>query len=212
MKLEDLTNIYVVCSVNTCRSPMAQRILMELLPGKNIQSRRSYVNDTPQEKTTVWGEDITQEAANVIMKKYGDEAFCKNHKSKVFLREELKNADIVITMGGHQKNQLICEPEAHMPDGYCKVYTLGELAGKPTTEVSDPWGGADIFDGYCGENDIVQRFAYDQAYEATFIQIRNLLREAMTRDIPLQKMDKIPDKPEFKVYGFTPDYKPSGLW
>jgi protein-tyrosine-phosphatase len=180
MKLQDMTTIYFACMGNTCRSPTAQRILMEYLPEKNIKSR------TCIEGTHLFaGQRLADDAAKLIREHYGDEQFIQNHRSKNITLEELKEADIIITMEAFHKDFLIREPEA-WTDGKCKVYSLGELVGKYSFDVEDPSPG-----------DVVHLNKFlpkkkEQTYENMFQQLRTLIQEALQTDIPPNTIKNMP--------------------
>lgn len=71
MRLEDITKVYFVCSGNTCRSPMAQRILMAKFEerekkGISVYSRRAAVEEhglssaslQETKRRSRWGSDV----------------------------------------------------------------------------------------------------------------------------------------------------------
>ncbi len=73
MRLEDMTKVYFACTGNTCRSPMAQRILMAKLEdgekkGISVYSRRATVEEQASgsaafqgtRKRRRWGSDILE--------------------------------------------------------------------------------------------------------------------------------------------------------
>ena len=144
MKLTDLTNVYFSCTGNTCRSPLAQRIMLEKLREKGIRSisvhsKMSSVSDGEWDKWSNYSDGkISPGARKIILDKLGDTAFVDNHQATVFSKEELEEADLVITMDAVMKRKLLLYDEAINKDGNGKVYTLGELIGRPQERVEDP--------------------------------------------------------------------------
>ena len=144
MKLTDLTNVYFSCTGNTCRSPLAQRIMLEKLREKGIRSisvhsKMSSVSDGEWNKWSNYSDGkISPGARKIILDKLGDTAFVDNHQATVFSKEELEEADLLITMDAVMKRKLLLYDEAINKDGNGKVYTLGELIGRPQERVEDP--------------------------------------------------------------------------
>lgn len=168
--LSSMKQVYFACHGNTCRSPLAQRIMIDRATAHGlghlaIESRQAFVRETGTESsggasdedthrltgfgagaaryfTPEIGEDkpLSNEANAIIQVKFGDAEFGKTHRSKSFSPSELKDADLVITMNEFLKEGLTVYPEAYTPDKRLKVHTLGEIIGKPGWNVADPIG------------------------------------------------------------------------
>jgi len=155
MKITDFKKIYVTCTGNTCRSPMAERIFKEEIAqrglqnsGISVKSRQSNVSSdlsTIVSNATFSPVDakkfilaISRGSREIILKYFGDYDFVKNHVPRAFTESELEQADIVLTMEKDHKNRLKNYLEAYTPDGRVKVYTLGEVVGLPFENVKDP--------------------------------------------------------------------------
>lgn len=178
MSLKTLDSIYIVCSGNTCRSPLAARILQGELEKRgintiDIQSRRATIGEkkTSEGKSGVrWdevgfssassassygsyggsyggygtssqrAEPMSQGTAAVIRRVFADEQYVSQHHARDMELEELSSADLVITMSRSHTRTLRSRVEAFTDGKKTKVYTFGDLLGKPTLEVPDPFG------------------------------------------------------------------------
>ncbi len=206
MKLKEIKNWYTVCTGNTCRSPLLQRIILEKLNEFNldycyVQSRKAIVvtkenmedyllKNPPQE--------MSKGSQEIIRRKFGDNNFAKMHRSRAFTPEELKEADIVITMDHNHKKELIKYSEAFTEKKECKVYTLGELADQPFTEIKDPF-----------HSDIFRLLAIFE--KSTGIRIKNEARKLQAmflsegKEISLSKVKEILTQEILK--GFSEEFK-----
>lgn len=116
--------IVFVCSGNTCRSPMAQAIMMDTIKKHNIEnvevdSFGLYCNS---------GDPISQGAKQALLKM--DIEFESN--SKPLTKEAINKADYIICMTSSHKQALkdVVDPK--------KLFTMNELASKG--EIIDPYG------------------------------------------------------------------------
>ncbi len=197
MSLKTLDSIYIVCSGNTCRSPLAARILQGELEKRgidtiDIQSRRAAIAEkkTSEGKSGVrWDDDVgsfsassansfgsygsyggggygsygtssrqaepmSQGTAAVIRRVFADEQYVSQHHARDMGLEELSSADLVITMSRSHTRTLRSRVEAFTDGKKTKVYTFGDLLGKPALEVPDPFGSDELLldNVYRGEN------------------------------------------------------------
>jgi len=148
MKISDLKTIYLACTGNTCRSPLAQRIFQEelaqrRLPGIMVHSRRASLEDEPRKHYSRYDASdsfLSEGTKEVILAVYGDSIFANRHRSRAFSSDELQDSDLVIAMTMGHKGALTGYQEAFTQDKKVKVHTLGELIGAPHENVSDPIG------------------------------------------------------------------------
>lgn len=114
--------ILLVCTGNTCRSPMLQALLKEKLKKFEKKVEVKSVGVSVGE-----GDKVTQESRQAL-KSYG---IVIRHKPTQIKQEDLKRADIIITMTDELKN--------YFSDNICayKIYSMRQAVG---FNVPDPFG------------------------------------------------------------------------
>ena len=119
-------NIYIICTGNTCRSPMAEAIL-----------RSKKIDDVTVRSagiSTIDGIPIAENAKTLI--EHADMPYTAT--SKVVTAENIEWADYIITMTVAHKHALL----RLCPDVHDKVYTLkGFKNPQLDSDVQDPYGG-----------------------------------------------------------------------
>lgn len=119
-------NIYLICTGNTCRSPMAEAILRSKELG-NVTVRSAGIH--AQE-----GRPISRNAKTLIE----EAAMPHTPRSRVVSSEGLEWADIVLTMTEAHKMELLY----HYPSIQEKTFTLkGFVEFGSDGDVQDPFGG-----------------------------------------------------------------------
>ena len=119
-------NIYLICTGNTCRSPMAEAILRSKgIDNVSVRSAGVHAQD---------GWPISLNAKTLI-----EEAdMLYTPVSRVVSSEDLKWADVVLTMTEGHKTVLIHS----YPEAKYKTFTLkGFVKPESTGDVHDPYGG-----------------------------------------------------------------------
>lgn len=119
--------VLIVCSGNTCRSPMAGALLQHLWKG-----------DRPLEvltagTATVHGLPATAHAVTV-MQEHGLDLTA--HRSQPITPHLLQTVDLILTMTVSHREAL----RLKYPAVSARIYTLAEYAGR-NTDVRDPYGG-----------------------------------------------------------------------
>lgn len=121
--------VLLVCSGNTCRSPMAAAMLRQLW-----QKAPAWPLDVGSAGTgAVPGITATEHAVTAMNRRGLD---ITPHRSRTVDDHTLAGVDLVLTMTGRHKDYILL----HWPQMKGKVYTLGEYA-RNGGDVADPFGG-----------------------------------------------------------------------
>lgn len=123
--------ILMVCSGNTCRSPMAEGLLRRLW--KDI-GEPYPIHVASAGVSAIPGLPASREAIEVMAKRGVDLSY---HRSKALEIEDVKRADLVITMTNAHKAVLVLS----YPEFSHKVFTLSEMiSDRDLSDVPDPFG------------------------------------------------------------------------
>lgn len=119
----------IVCTGNTCRSPMAEGIFKDLAKKHKI--------DLQIKSAGTFAVDGSQISKNAIKALENIGIDIKGYKSS-FLDENLVNqADVILTMTDSHRREII----RRYPQVEKKVYLLNEYAFGNLEDISDPFGG-----------------------------------------------------------------------
>jgi len=133
-----MTRILLVCTGNTCRSPMAEALFLKLLQ-ENSHELEHEIEIGSAGLYTVNNQPASEEAI-IIMEREGLDI--TGHRSRVLDVTMIDEADLVLTMGSSHRDEI----RERFPDCEQRVYTLGEYAGFKGLDINDPIGGG--FDAY----------------------------------------------------------------
>lgn len=125
-----MTHILLVCTGNTCRSPLAEALLRKKLGERGVDGV-----EVSSAGTGAWDGAPASEGAYLIALEHGLDLSA--HRARLLTRELVGTADLVLTMARHHRarvEQLGTGIQAHL---------LGEYAGRAgaEAEVRDPFGG-----------------------------------------------------------------------
>lgn len=146
-----MMHILLVCTGNTCRSPMAEALLRRKLEERNLDGIT-----VGSAGTGAWDGAPASEGAYLVALENGLDL--SGHRARLLTRDLANDATIILTMGRHHRARVeqLGAVEAHL---------LGEYAGRNglEAEVRDPFGG-DI-----------------EGYRDTFADLDQLLDQVVTR-------------------------------
>lgn len=126
-------NILIVCTGNTCRSPMAEAILKKELKDTGKSDDKYTIISAGI--STINGMNASGNAIEVLREKDID---LLGHKSRVITLDLINKADIILTMTKSHKDILM----QLAPEYIDKIYTFREFAGLEKLDISDPFGGS----------------------------------------------------------------------
>ncbi len=125
----DLTVLFV-CTGNTCRSPMAEKIFNEQARGLSAHAFSAGLDAKV-------GSPINPQAADALTKLGYSPT---EHSSTLVSTEAVEKADLILTFTQDQKNEL----GQRFPTAIRKLFTISEYAnGEQGQDVLDPYGKSD---------------------------------------------------------------------
>jgi protein-tyrosine-phosphatase len=120
--------ILVICTGNTCRSPMASGMLKEMLEEKGR-------SDIEVDSAGIFAFEDQSASENAISAAETNGFDLKDHKAKRLDKSLLSKADLVITMTNSHRDAIL----NFMPSMKSKIFTLNSFVGKEG-DIIDPFG------------------------------------------------------------------------
>lgn len=120
-KDKEIQNILIICTGNTCRSPMAHGLLSKLLHDSSVDG----VTVHSMGVTAFDGDEITPNAKDVLAEMDID---MSNHKSRRVMLEDIYESDLIIAMTNQHKKDIVRNCEQVVED---KILVM---------DIVDPYG------------------------------------------------------------------------
>jgi protein-tyrosine phosphatase len=128
-------HIVVVCLANQCRSPMGELLLARALEGTGIEVTSAGLEAMP-------GLPATASARRAVERRFGQDLLA-GHKASLLTAGLMGQADLILVMTAGQKQHLLGDWSRVIDGLDDKLFTIGEFAGRPSTDVDDPVGKPD---------------------------------------------------------------------
>ena len=122
--------VLVVCSGNTCRSPMAEALLKQALEAAGVQGIT-----VESAGIGAWEGAPVSEGAYLVLLERGLDL--SGHRARLLTPELVAQADVILTMGRIQLGKV------REMGGGARAHLFGAFAGAATdqAEIADPYGG-----------------------------------------------------------------------
>lgn len=121
--------ILFVCTGNTCRSPMAEGILRDMLEEEGL--------DIEVDSAGIYALNGDRAADNAVGALEEKSINISQHRAKTIHGDLIDGVDLILTMGASHKNLLL----GNFDLAQGKIYTLKEFAYASQEDVADPFGG-----------------------------------------------------------------------
>ena len=125
-------SILFVCTGNSCRSPLAEIIMKNVLRDAGVKK----VN-VSSAGTAAFVGGLPSGGAVFAAKHMG--LTLAGFRSRALTQRRVRRADVILTMGAAQRNQII----DRWPDAKDRTFVICDYSGSPRTRIADPIGQPD---------------------------------------------------------------------
>lgn len=132
-------NVLLVCTGNTCRSPMAAALLAHIAENAGAADKICVTSAG----ISAWQQPASPQA-KAVMRRAG--LNLDKHCSTQLDAAKLGEADLILAMTASHKRAIV----GMAPEVRQKVFTLPEFAGE-TGDIADPFGGSEAEYGVCAK-------------------------------------------------------------
>lgn len=126
-------NILLVCTGNTCRSPMAGALFLQCLNKCQHQVEPRHFQVLSAGVYARNGFPASKEAIQVMAEEHID---LNGHRSLSISESLINDADVILTMSTANRDYL----KYHFPQQADSIFALKEFAGEKPGDVEDPYG------------------------------------------------------------------------
>lgn len=127
----NIKNVVFVCTGNTCRSPMAEYMFKQKLKEAGITDIKVLSRGTNPANDSLDPIAVNSEA---VLAEEGITDVV--HTAALLTKEDINNADLILTMGGRHLNAI----EAEFPESADKLFRLKDFGRQDTGDIADPFG------------------------------------------------------------------------
>lgn len=127
-----MKKLLLVCTGNTCRSSMGEKLLQDLLQKKGVTDWEVFsagIFATPNAPASPQAIEVMRE----------HDLDLSGHRATQLAKEMVADADLIVTMTARHKSHIL----QYFPEVAEKTFTLKELSNNDNKDldISDPFGG-----------------------------------------------------------------------
>lgn len=116
----------IVCTGNSCRSPMAEGLLLKMLAGAPVKVTSAGTDAPVGMPPTPYAVDAAAELGADI----------RDHRARQLTAKTVRDADLILVMERYHRDRIV----EMLPEAGPKIELLGSYGGSPDREIADPIG------------------------------------------------------------------------